>query len=526
MGKYQNLLYINEFVFVDDIVNKAEDMIQSNLEVYNKELAFINSGETDAFMIALEYQNKCRKSGKSFSEEEYQLELKKYFEDNKERKIEELNREFESYRNVDLLFDIASLGKSKNTLEYICHILKKMKELNLGVNKVSFQMLGKDIDFREAMPTVMTKEELDELKIVEKYLAENELVEKLFLQEGKGGNALSIKEVENANVFVDNVVNKIKKMDLSPFEVAVYVHDFCSNFYFNRFDEDSSRVLADVVSSGKIVCVGYASMYKAIIDRLDISDLSVKLNVCFAFNTYGLGHANNLVNIKDEKYDINGTYIEDSCWGAIGNDNIKNSTLTYCLYPIDDIEFIVSNYFYSNVYNMQTYYGIDEKNGVFEDRTKEQLNKDNKENHKDFLDSIEYKGKAISIDKYCRAYYNVLMKCGYKKEQAKKITQEKMDVSVYLAKLKFKDGCLNSFHNRDVSEKFMAEQETEVRRINKELSQLYELYMATNNREERIKILDKKEALENRKRTIIDKKHSDGIKNNKEIISSVLNEKR
>ena len=155
----------------------------------------------------------------------------------------------------------------------------------------------------------------------------------------------TVDDVIQANSKIDKIVEKIKEKKISPFETMVFIHKLVTQRfeYKEGTNAESCRVLPGIFKNQEIVCSGYASMVKAIIDRLNIPELSCDIVGCeiydksLALNLEG-AHCHNLVHIKDEKYGIDGTYMEDACWDSKSEDYELGRGFAHCLYPVDDLE--------------------------------------------------------------------------------------------------------------------------------------------------------------------------------------------
>lgn len=514
MAQYSKILYLNKIDSLEDVLNQFKKLKNHNLQVFQNEVA-----EYKKFS-----KKRLKELLKSATEDEKEI-IKKEQETTLEEDLKSCKKYYEEYENFNLLIDLSKIGKDKKSLNKIGQILKLFKEKNIIVDKVSFQLLDNDVDFRDRMPSVLKEDELIMLKYFEQSLVSKNLVDNIYLQEGVGGKPLTIQQVEKSNIFVEKISQKIKSMNLSPFEAAVYIHDFCSSFYYNETNYDSTRVLADVVNSGSIVCVGYASMYKAIVDKISMPGLNAKLNVATTNESAG-GHANNLVEIKDDKYGINGTYMEDACWSAPGEFRSQNA-LTYCLYPIDDINNLEITYSYHNTKKMQEYYSLDTEFEKFDNMPNDERAAKNKIEHSEFLNSINKKGEPIDLNKYAEAYFKILIKRGHLKEEAKELVEEKINFSIALANIKFKKGCKNSFY-KDVSKEFLEKYFSEEDIINK---QILDLEKEIEKLEEDgsidafiagMELRNKQNSLEEEKKEIRKEKEQKGLESNKNIISETL----
>ncbi|MBQ7884753.1 MAG: hypothetical protein IJ318_01490 [Clostridia bacterium] len=153
----------------------------------------------------------------------------------------------------------------------------------------------------------------------------------------------TLKDVVVANREIDNIAKRIKEQNLSPFEAMVYIHKYItSNFAYKEGGTEECRVIPGIFKNGKIVCSGYASFVKAIVDKLDMPELKCMIVGCelykksLSLDMEG-GHCHNLVWIKDEKYGLDGYYVEDACWDSKLPNYEQGRGFAHCLYPVGDL---------------------------------------------------------------------------------------------------------------------------------------------------------------------------------------------
>ncbi len=158
------------------------------------------------------------------------------------------------------------------------------------------------------------------------------------------GTAWTMRDVATANKSLDAIVETIKLNNLSPFETMVFIHEYItSTFAYKEGGLESCRVIPGAFKNGEIVCSGYASMVKAIIDKLDNKDLSCDIVGCTLYKGKLLsrmegGHAHNMIHIRDPKYGIDGVYMEDACWDSKRENFPEGRGFAHCLYPVTDLE--------------------------------------------------------------------------------------------------------------------------------------------------------------------------------------------
>ena len=347
------------------------------------------------------------------------------------------------FSKINILFDVSNLGLGQKDIDYAMQFLRLLKNNNIEFT-FALQMLNKNTLMNQGIPTMLTEDQIQKIKTFEARLVDVELVENVCIQEGLGCPAFTIKDIENVNLFVHKVVEKIHKLNLSPFETVIYLHDFCGKFFYNqkiKEDKAMSRVLAGVLKSGNIVCVGYSVMFKSIIDALNNPHIKAFLNKA-VWEKFSGGHANNLIFIEDAKYQIKGAYIEDATFDA-KIANVKHNCLTHCLYPIHNIK--NQSFYYSGFAKIQEYYSLKnhmpkivrlvQNTKVFKKLCELEFE----------LSTLPYRGKPIDFEKYFKAYYEVLLKKGCKPDVAQRLAQEKINYSIAYANKNYKNGKKNTF---------------------------------------------------------------------------------
>lgn len=177
---------------------------------------------------------------------------------------------------------------------------------------------------------------------MEQYIRVNELTKCTTAADFR--DAWSIKDVLDANTQIDHIVSFLQKANYSPFEKMLFIHAYVThNYEYNDGSLEECRVLPGIVKNKKIVCSGYASFIKAIIDKLDDPDLKCDIVGCDLYargivKTYEGGHCHNLIHIKDPKYGIDGSYVEDATWDAKTSKTKTGRGFAHCLFPVRDLQ--------------------------------------------------------------------------------------------------------------------------------------------------------------------------------------------
>ncbi len=262
--------------------------------------------------------------------------------------------------------------------------------------------------------------------------------------------AWTLEDVSRANKSLDSIVEYIKLSEFSPFETMVFIHDYItSTFQYKEGGIESSRVIPGAFKNGEIVCSGYASMVKAIIDKLDNKDLSCDIVGCSLykgklFSRMEGAHAHNMIHIRDEKYGIDGTYMEDACWDSKREEFPDGKGFAHCLYPVTDLEhFRGANYVpstsadrFSNLISDKNEFAGDKPFVLRSSLPRPWM-------------TLQYgeQSKPIPIEKYEECLKKVY---GLKYEGDKAKTEERIDsslmLSAFTAKMEFKNGdsCFSS----------------------------------------------------------------------------------
>lgn len=220
----------------------------------------------------------------------------------------------------------------------------------------------------------------------------------------------NMEEFNNTFNALSKIVANVKDKNLSPFEQFLYLYNTVASHEYNDTLEsklDPSRSVIGIFNSNKIVCLGYAELFRTLCYYLNNPNIKcdcvyVDLLKKQTKELYAV-HAFNLVYLKDEKYSINGMYACDACW-----DSAKENTtsLSHCLVPIKDVlmykDFIVKptctnkyiyffedekpkfllkamNSLFRNALKMQGMFNIQEERLLFKDAVLKKLDQEKQE---------------------------------------------------------------------------------------------------------------------------------------------------
>lgn len=157
-------------------------------------------------------------------------------------------------------------------------------------------------------------------------------------------NLIGFNEYYDFILTINNIIDDVKKYNFSVFETIMYVYDIVRDKIYQEVSQNEnkylSRNLTSSLTGDKIVCLGYANIFKYILDKLDIKCQVVLLG---DKNKKG-GHARNEIYIKDPKYNIDGVYYFDPTWDRKKDLNDNTYLLSYRYFALtreemDNIDF-------------------------------------------------------------------------------------------------------------------------------------------------------------------------------------------
>ena len=138
----------------------------------------------------------------------------------------------------------------------------------------------------------------------------------------ENSNDISLAEYYKMYYRIYNMVNEISDFELSPLEQIMFVYDIVkSRIYCDNLDDyDKARNLHEVINNKYIVCAGYANMMEFILHELGHNIYSL----AFCYENSEEGHMRNLIQIKDDKYNMSGLFFLDVTYDSKKSDDIDN----------------------------------------------------------------------------------------------------------------------------------------------------------------------------------------------------------
>lgn len=249
-----------------------------------------------------------------------------------------LDRKYITKENLELIYDQIRECRNSN------------KKLRVGIDGVMEKK-----DNKGSIDYIYTNEELQLLSELNEKLIENGYDELVFCEiyhltdSEDFDKAWGFSKVIDANNAIKECARYILDRKFTPFEAVLYIHQIAGEMLYRKGDNhyEAGRVLPSLISDNNIVCSGYGSFVKAVIDEINLEGLTCELKGCSFLNEYGVmecGHCHNLIHIKDISYGINGVYLNDASFDA-KKDEEDVSTVAFCLYPIEDITHFKSEYY-------------------------------------------------------------------------------------------------------------------------------------------------------------------------------------
>jgi hypothetical protein len=343
-------------------------------------------------------------------------------------------------------------------IDNINNLINVSKELNLPFKLFISGSSYTNDDPINNIHLLFTDECIERFKVIDEYISDRIGINLRFSEETYNfDNTWSLDDIITANDSVNSVVEFIVNQNLSPFEAIAFIHKITAvTFEYNEAEEAgmNSRNLIGILNTDEIVCVGYAVFVKAICDKLNMSGLSCENYTCFLdrednlskdfedmyFRT-GEAHMQNLIKINDNKYNVSGAYVLDSCWDSKSPSFPNGKGFAHFLYPVTDLlclngqKFIQHKDALDDVFCM-----IFECDDLHEESPVIVNNKDN--------------SKPISINQIYDCLFN-LYKVIYTKSNEEEIglrVNRTLEVSKYVSKMSFNSNAINAIRQEVLKE--------------------------------------------------------------------------
>jgi len=211
----------------------------------------------------------------------------------------------------------------------VAEILEKLMELNIEV-ELTIKVENKEI-FNKT-PIFKNSDKYKKLNIQVEY-------------EFKNYNLEDYKKFENILYLF---LSPIKDRNYSPFEKYIYAYNIVKRFkkyqeVGDNGDKLQSRNLYDILLNDYMVCVGYADMFKDLLEKLGIPCDGKSVSVGIENEEENMefeGHRRIYVHLQDSKYKIDGFYTSDPTWdNDLNKDYYNYLALTASETTKDNLQF-------------------------------------------------------------------------------------------------------------------------------------------------------------------------------------------
>ena len=225
---------------------------------------------------------------------------------------------------------------TEEQIDLINRLISNHYDILSNCDLITIQPTEKTVDFIERNPFMKTvklyldgtyainHEDLDD---IDHYFGK---YKNIYLHIDGNDREVTIEDYKKTVNAIDEIVNKIKKYNLSPLEQIMYAYDLVRDrVYTSESKEESktmSRDITSVLLGDKIVCVGYANIFEKVLSNLGINSIMYSIkNLDETKN----GHRRNIVHIKDEKYGVDGVYYFDTTWDSKKKDDDNSFLNSY-----------------------------------------------------------------------------------------------------------------------------------------------------------------------------------------------------
>lgn len=282
---------------------------------------------------------------------------------------------------VDINEDILKVVSWSNS-EHIKNIVHEIKQNNNKALSVDFELpsINNTETFDEFIK-IVNQENVDLSNVTvsfsinkndfskQEFLTFNKLnkqlpTQKLYLRQND--TLWSGEDVLTTQTKLEELVKFAESTKLSPLEQVMVILDNISENKYKTEDDNESKLISrsvfGVLNSDKIVCSGYANLFKSAVDYLGSNNIkcwTTRVDITDDSGKDQGKHEFCVVYLEDEKYNIKGCYALDPTWCAGTN------SLTYFMLNFEDLNHfsnqtmspIVDDTFtvlYSNNHNWRT----------------------------------------------------------------------------------------------------------------------------------------------------------------------------
>lgn len=320
--------------------------------------------------------------------------------------------------------------KNVDKIEDILSVIKTLKEHNYKINIIRVNLENKNYD-----NIYLLKELENEYNFGIKYSNNSSL------------STITLNEFVSMRETLNYYKELIQSSNLSPVEQIAYAYDLIKSFKYNEVEEENdksnSREIHSIIRDGKIVCVGYSVFLAQLLNELGIESYAVSATVPVK-NEQGeinnFGHQRNIVNVKDDKYGIDGYYAFDATWDSsrsivkcVNENREERLELKDKVKPGEKIikeynDMLMYRYFLISGSEYQKVFE-GEKMPSFEYANHYDNNNSENASKSEISTSFEYNNRVFDKEKLLQIIRTVKMKEGYSEEQIEDIMNEVKEIN-------------------------------------------------------------------------------------------------
>ena len=153
-------------------------------------------------------------------------------------------------------------------------IIEKAEHIKLDIESMDVKKFINDNPILKTKKLVINEQlQITETEKIEKYLEQySGMTDKIHIMLKGNISCITLDECKAIMDMIKTVADKIKSLGLSPLENIMYIYDFVRNRVYVKESEEEeytkSRDLSEVLTGNKIVCLGYANIFQAILNHL------------------------------------------------------------------------------------------------------------------------------------------------------------------------------------------------------------------------------------------------------------------